>query len=103
MVLRVEVVTFFLEDGRFSSKQILSGAQGRLIPMMSLSGSSASQIVFGSYPAELFRWEDKGEGLMFSQDTSATGQFAQRWMLRMRAQEASHKEIANSKLRRLLA
>ena len=40
---------------------------------------------------------------MFAQDTSVAGQFAQQWKLRLRAQEATLKEIANSKLRRLLA
>ena len=40
---------------------------------------------------------------MFAQDTSISGQFVQQWKLRMKAQEAAMKEIANSKLRRLLA
>ena len=41
--------------------------------------------------------------MLFDQDTSILGQFAQQWQLRIRAQEAALKEIANSKLRRLLA
>ena len=40
---------------------------------------------------------------MFTQDTSLAGQFVQRRKLRMRAQEASQKEIADGILRRLLA
>ena len=40
---------------------------------------------------------------MFAQDTSISGQFAQQRQLRIRAQGAARKEIANSKLRRLLA
>ena len=40
---------------------------------------------------------------MSAQDTSIAGQFAQQYKLRMRAQEASLKDIANSRLRRLLA
>ena len=41
---------------------------------------------------DLFGWEGGGEDLI-----------VQRWKLRMRAQEATLKEIANGKLRRLLA
>ena len=40
---------------------------------------------------------------MFAQDTALAGQFVQQWKLRMRAQEATMKGIANSNLRRLLA
>ena len=54
-------------------------------------------------PADLYDWEDKDEDLAFSQDTSLPGQLAQQWKARMMAQEAALREIANSRLRRLLA
>ena len=60
-------------------------------------------MVFGSNPADLFGWDDSEEDLLFAQDTSSKGQFANQWKLRMRAQEATLKEVANSKLRRILA
>ena len=52
---------------------------------------------------DLYGWDDSGGDLLFAQDSSISGQFAQQWLLRIRAQEAALKEIANSKLRRLLA
>ena len=60
-------------------------------------------MVVGSNPADLFRWGNKGEDLTFAQDTSLSSQFVQPWKLRMMAQEAALKEVANGKLRRLLA
>ena len=45
---------------------------------------------------------EKDKDLTFAQDSSFSGQFAQQWELRMMAQEAVPKEIANSRLRRLL-
>ena len=51
----------------------------------------------------LFGWEDNDEDLMFAQDASVAGQFVQQWKLRMRAQGAALREVADSKLRRLLA
>ena len=52
---------------------------------------------------DLYGWDDSDGDLLFAQDTSILGQFAQQRQLRIRAQEAALKEIANSKLRRLLA
>ena len=52
---------------------------------------------------DLYGWDDTDEDLLFVQDASISGQFAQQWQLRIRAQEAALKEIARSKLRRLLA
>ena len=52
---------------------------------------------------DLYGWGDSDGDLLFAQDTSFSGQFAQQWQLRIRAQEAASKEIANSKLRRPLA
>ena len=70
---------------------------------MQAIGYSAFQLVFGSNPADRYGWEDNDDDLLFAQDTSASGQFVQQWKLRMMAQEAALKEVANSKLRRLLA
>ena len=69
---------------------------------MSARGFSAYQMVFGSNPADLFGWENEGEVLMFAQDSPVAGQFVQRWKLRVRAQGATLKEVANSEPRRLL-
>ena len=55
--------------------------------MVSASGHSAYQLV----------------AIQPIQHTSISGQFVQRWRLRIRAQKAALKESANSKLRRLLA
>ena len=71
--------------------------------MLSSSGFSAYQMVFGSNPVDFCGWEDGDEDLLFAQDSSLAGQFVQQWKLRTRAQEATLKEVANSKLRRLLA
>ncbi len=71
--------------------------------MLSSSGFSANQKVFGSNPADFSGWEDGDGDLLFAQDTSLAGQFVQQWRLQMRAQEATLKEVAKSKLRRLLA
>ena len=60
--------------------------------MISASGYSASQLVFGSNPVDPYGWRDQEED-----------QFAQQWKLRMMAQEAALKEVANRKLLRLLA
>ena len=84
-----------IEDDRFSNKTIPSEVQWRLNTMLSASGFSAYQMVFG--------WGGGGEDLLSAQDTSLSRQFAQQWKLRMRAQEATLREVANSKLRRLLA
>ena len=58
-------------------------------------------MVFGSNPLDLFGRGDAGGDLMFAQDTSLAGQFVQRWKLRIRAQEATLKDVTDSKLRRL--
>ena len=60
-------------------------------------------MVFGSRPADPYGWKDKGEDLAFAQDTSSSGRFVQQWKLRMMTQKAALKEIANSRLRKLLA
>ena len=50
-----------------------------------------------------YGWGDQDEGLLFAQDASVPGRRAQQWELRMLAREAALKEVANSKLRGLLA
>ena len=90
-------------DRFYTGSQILTEAQWRLNTMVSASGYSAYQLVFGSNPMDLYGWGDTDEDLLFARDTSISGQFVQQWQLRIRAQEAALKEIANSKLRRLLA
>ena len=71
--------------------------------MLSSSGFSAYQMAAGSQLADLFGWDDSEEDLFFAQDTSLAGQFVNQWKLRMRAQEATLREVANSKLRRISA
>ena len=71
--------------------------------MLSASGFSAYQMAFGPNPVDFFGWGDGDEDLLFAQDTSLAGQSVQQRKLRMRGQEATLKEVANSKLRRLLA
>ena len=90
-------------DRYYTGPQILAEAQWRLNTLVSASGYSAYQLVFGSNPMDLYGWDDSEDDLLFAQDASISGQFVQQWQLRIRAQEAALKEIANSKLRRLLA
>ena len=85
-----------VEDGRFLSKTFLSEVQWCLNAMLSSGGFSAYQMVFGSTPVDFFGWEGGGGDLLFAQDTTPAGQFVQQWKLRMRAQEATLKGVANS-------
>ena len=71
--------------------------------MISAGGFSAYQMVFGSNPADFSGSGERGRNLMFSLDTSLSGQFAQLWGPRVRAQVAALREVANSILRRPLA
>ena len=91
------------EDRHYTGPQILTEVQWCLNTLVSASGYSAYQLVFGSNPMDLYGWGDSDDDLLFAQDTSISGQFVHQWQLRIRAQEAALKEIANSKLRRLLA
>ena len=45
--------------------------------MISVGGFSAYQMAFGSNLVDLFGWEDADEGMLFTQDKSPSGQFAQ--------------------------
>ena len=89
-------------DGRYAGRQLISEVQFCLNTMPSTNRFSAYQLAFGSNPADNFGWGDEDEDL-FAQDTSLSGQFVAQWKLRMMAQEAALREIANSKLRRILA
>ena len=66
-----------IADDRFSGKQIPAEAQRCLNTMISASGYSACQLVFGSNPVGLYGWDDQEEDLLFAQDASASRQFAQ--------------------------
>ena len=91
-------------DGRFPEKRILAEARWRLNGLISGGGYSAYQMVFGSGPADSFRRGDGKDGaLLFAQGPLLSVQFVQQWKLRMMAQGAALKEVANSKLRRPLA
>ena len=91
------------EDRHYTGPRILAEVQWCLNTLVSASGYSAYQLVFGSNPMDLYGWDDSDADLLFAQDTSISGQFVHQWQLRIRAQEAALKDIANSKLRRLLA
>ena len=92
-----------MEGDRLSGEQILPMAQWGLNALAPGWGFSAYQMVSGSNPADLVGWEDKDEDLAAARATSFSGQFAQRWKLRMTARGAALKGIVNSRLRRLLA
>ena len=79
-------------DGRLSNKQIPSKVQRCLNSLLSAGGYSAYQPVFGSNSVLLLGWGADGKELPPAQDTSASELFAQRWTLRMIAQEAALKE-----------
>ena len=103
-VLAREMYDRLVADGRFCGKQILAEVHWRLNALLSGIGHSVDQSVFGFNPADRYEWGNgKHEVSLFAQDTSLSGQFAQRWKLRTTAQEAASKEVANSQLRGLLA
>ena len=89
-------------DNRFSSNQILSEVQRYLETLLSPNGHSAYQLVFGSNPAGHFGSGADDEDLLLAPETPLSGQFAQQWKLRIIAQDAAPKEVASSKLCRLL-
>ena len=90
-------------DDRYAGGQFLSDVQFCLDAMLATNGFSAYQMVFGSNPADNFGWCREDGDLLFAQDTSPSGQFVAQWKLRMMAQEAASKEIANNELRRISA
>ena len=92
-----------IADDRYAGRQILKQAQWCFNTMISASLYTASRLVCGSNPADFYGWGDQEEALLFAQDISVSGQFAQQWELRMLAREAASEKVANSTLRRLLA
>ena len=79
-----------LEENRhYPGPQILSEVQWCLNTLVSASGYSAYQLVFGSNPMDLYGWDDSDDDLLFAQDASISGQFVHQWQLRIRAQEAA--------------
>ena len=60
-------------------------------------------MIFGANLAGLSEWGDKDEDLPLAQDSSLSRLVAQRRKLRMMAQGAALEDIADSRLRRLLA
>ena len=90
-------------DGRYTGGQIFAEARWRRNAMIPASGYSAFQLVFGPSVVDLYGWDDRDEDLFLAQDTSVSGQCAQQRELRMTAQGAASKEVAKSKVRRLLA
>ena len=89
-----------VEDYRFSRADISGEVQWCLNTMLSSSGFSVYQMVFGSNPVDIFGWEAQDKCTTFAQIPSISGQFAQQRKLRVMAQGASLKEVANSQLRR---
>ena len=90
-------------DDRFPVRQAPSEVQKSLITDISAGGYSANQLVFGSSPVDLFGWDERDGDLLFAQDTSSSGHFAQLWKLGKLAQEACPEGVAKSKLRRFPA
>ena len=90
-------------DGRYAGRQLTSEVQFCLKTMLSTNRFSAYQLLFGNNPADNFGWGGEDEDLLFAQDASLCGHFVAQWDLRLMAQEAALKKIANSKLRRILA
>ena len=64
---------------------------------------SAHQMAFGPNTVGPFTWRDDESDWKFSQDTSISGEFVQRRKVRATAREAALEEIANSRLRCVLA
>ena len=87
---------------RFPSRSIIGEVQYFLNAMLIHRGFDARQMAFRSNPADVYSWQDGDENLQFAQDTSNSGQLAHLWELRLIEREVALKEIAKSKLRRLL-
>ena len=77
-------------------QRISAEVQWRLNSPISGGGYSAYQLVSGSDHVDLFGWGDKDKDPLFAKDASPSGQFADKWKLRLMAQEAAPKEVGNS-------
>lgn len=75
---------------------IVFEVQWRLNTLLSASGDSAYQFVFGSDPAYLFGCGGEHGDLLPAQGTPTLGQFAQRWKLRIMVQAAALRKVASS-------
>ena len=83
-------------DGRSPSTEILTAARYCLKTLLSPSGYSAYQLVFGSNPADRYGRLGGDDGLLSTQDTSVSGRLAQQWTLRAMAQKKALTEMATS-------
>ena len=90
-------------DGRFAGRQLIPEVHFCLNTVLSTNGFSAYQLVFGSNPGDNFGWGAEDGDFFFAQNTSPPGQFVAQWELRMVAQEAALRTLANSMLRRIRA
>ena len=97
-VLARRMYNRLVTGARNSGKEILAEEQWRLNALISGCGNSAYQLVSGSDPADLLRWDEMYEDLLFARYTSLSGQLVQLWKLRTMAQKAAVKEVANGKL-----
>ena len=70
----------------------------RLSTLLSASGFPA-HLVFGSNPADLFSGGADAADLLPARDIPLSGQFAQRWKLRMMAQAAAPEPVTAGELR----
>ena len=84
---------------RFADKAALGEIQYCVIIVLSNGGLSAFQPVFGSDPVDMFSWGDDDRDLGRAQKASVSSQFSLRWKLRIMAEEATLREMANGKLR----
>ena len=84
-------------DGRSADRTILGGVQFRLNAMLSHDWFLAHQVVHG------LPRQDTADELDFALDAQASSRFAHQWKPRVMAQGATLKEMANSRLRRLLS
>ena len=63
------IYTRLKADRYYTGPQILAEAQWCLNTLVSASGYSAYQLVFGSSPMDLYGWGDADDDLLFAQDT----------------------------------
>ena len=92
-----------LADSRFPGNQIPPVFRWRLTTLESGGGYSDDQVVFGLNPKNLFGRGSQNADVLFARDGWLPGQFVQLRRLRMTAQGAAPKGVANRKLRRVSA
>ena len=89
-------------DGRLVDRAALRETQYCGNAMLNHGGFSAYQLAFGPNTVDLYSWEDDDRDLDFAENISVSSQSVLRWKLRVMAQGAMSKGMANSKLRRIL-